>query len=68
MRRAKSTKKGSLFLKGGVSTVLCIFQILNRKLKSYTCEHLCDRWRIVDEVTEEFNLDARPSSSDAENP
>ncbi|KAL4626881.1 hypothetical protein ACB098_05G090700 [Castanea mollissima] len=27
-----------------------------------------ERWRIVDEVTEEFNLDARPSSSDAENP
>ena len=28
---------------------------------------MCDRWRIVDEVTEEFNLDTRPSSSDAEN-
>ncbi|XP_030968174.1 protein yippee-like At5g53940 isoform X2 [Quercus lobata] len=26
-----------------------------------------ERWRIVDEVTEEFNLDARPSLSDAEN-
>ncbi|XP_062162964.1 protein yippee-like At5g53940 [Alnus glutinosa] len=27
-----------------------------------------ERWRIVEEVTEEFNLDALPSSSDAENP
>lgn len=27
-----------------------------------------ERWRILDEVTEQFNLDARPSSSDTENP
>ncbi|KAB1221973.1 hypothetical protein CJ030_MR2G007009 [Morella rubra] len=27
-----------------------------------------ERWRIADEVTEEFSLDTRPSSSDAENP
>ena len=38
------------------------------KLKSDICVYLCDRCRIIDEVTEEFNLDARPSSSDTENP
>ncbi|XP_028777492.1 protein yippee-like At5g53940 [Neltuma alba] len=27
-----------------------------------------ERWRIADDVAEEFNLDARPGSSDAENP
>lgn len=27
-----------------------------------------ERWRIVEDVTEEFHLDARPGSSDAENP
>ncbi|KAK4271590.1 hypothetical protein QN277_020264 [Acacia crassicarpa] len=27
-----------------------------------------ERWRIADGVAEEFNLDARPGSSDAENP
>ncbi|CAK7350548.1 unnamed protein product [Dovyalis caffra] len=29
---------------------------------------LSNRWRISAEITEEFNLDARPRSSDGENP
>lgn len=74
MTKTRDTRKGSLCLRG---TSWKPYSYWFNNLKSGRClynvyyilfVYASDRWRIADDVGEEFNLDARPGSSDAENP
>ena len=80
MRRAKSIKKGSLFLKGIINLICCRLSWLRQFTCSFSfivfilfidyayplCQH--NRGRIVDEIdfSTEFYIDSRASMSDAE--
>lgn len=66
MTKTKYTRKESLCSKGTHSLALLLFVFT---VSDWTKARLSVyRWRIEEDVAEEFNLDAHPGSSDAEIP